>query len=185
MSRGLLPDEKWLPVVGYEGLYEVSNIGRVRSLGRFVISRHGTTRYYRHGKIRAPFTAKNGYIRVTLIKDGVDKKHSIHTLVISAFIGSKPTSAHQTRHKNGVRCDNVYTNLEWGTSSENNLDRVRHGTMPLGESHPHAMITVDTARQIKRRLSDGDRICDVAKTFDVSRAIVVGIRLGKTWAHVS
>lgn len=112
------PLEQWRPVVGYEGLYEVSDLGRVRSLPRY-----GTI-----GKLLKPGTAKRGgYLYVNLCRDGRPLNRTIHVLVAEAFLGPRP-EGFDVRHLDGNRLNCARANLAYGTRSENNLDAVRHGT---------------------------------------------------------
>lgn len=101
-------EEEWRPVVGYEGLYEVSNLGRVVSL------------HYRHSNRRVELKPFNqiGYLRAQLNKNGLRRKFLVHTLVATAFI---PNPLHRTEidHINGDRGDNRVSNLRWCTRSEN------------------------------------------------------------------
>lgn len=107
--------ESWLPVVGYEGRYEISDHGRVRSLhgqGRLM-----TLQVRKHG----------GHLSVLLkAKDKKPKNITVHTLVMSAFSGPRPEGM-EVCHNNGDPTDNRLENLRYGTASENHLDRVRHG----------------------------------------------------------
>lgn len=106
--------ERWLPVVGYEGLYDVSDQGRVRSL--FNGTRPRTRSYVLAQQ------SKDGYRRVYLYKDGKSTKRSVHQLVLEAFVGERPPGC-ETRHLNSIRHDNRLENLTWGTRSENCKDR--------------------------------------------------------------
>ena len=103
--------ENWLPVVGYEGLYEVSDLGRVRSLRSGHLLKMATNR---------------GYPRVGLNKDGNARAVRVHILVAAAFIGPRP-DGQEVCHANGVKTDNRVTNLRYDTHAENNRDIVRHG----------------------------------------------------------
>lgn len=114
------PTELWRPVVGWEGLYEVSDQGRVRSLPR-------TTTKGRVLKLRLA----EGYPAVSLSKEAVVRTRKVHKLVIEAFIGPCPEGL-EVRHLNGVSTDARLLNLRYGTRSENARDRVLHGT------HNHA-----------------------------------------------
>jgi NUMOD4 motif/HNH endonuclease len=109
-------DEQWVPVRGYEGLYEVSDAGRVRSLPRA-----GT----RGGVLRHD-VGNNGYPSVRLSRHGRKTHLAVHTLVITAFRGSRP-DGQECRHRNGDPMDNRLENLVWGTSSQNSQDTVEHG----------------------------------------------------------
>ena len=106
--------ELWRPVVGFEGRYEVSDAGRVRSLI--------TARELTHT------VNGQGYHRVSLSSGkGPSRLHSVYRLVLAAFTGPAPTG-HVARHLNGDPSDNRLANLAYGTYSENNRDTVRHGT---------------------------------------------------------
>lgn len=114
--------ERWLPVVGYEGRYEVSDLGRVRSLSR--VRSHG--RKWR-GRVLQPWAMPRGYLVVNLWFDNKQQPSLVHRLVLSAFIGPAPEGT-EGRHGDGNPANNNLTNLSWGTHSENQLDQVAHGT---------------------------------------------------------
>src|ERR1022692_1435720 len=109
--------ERWLPVVGYEGLYDVSDLGRVRSLPR---------RNCR-GTVLRPTLTKLGYLRVEPCADGSGRKVMVHVLVAAAFHGPCPPGL-EVRHLDGNSQNNAASNLAYGTASENCLDMVQHGT---------------------------------------------------------
>lgn len=121
--------ERWLPVVGYEGLYEVSDLGRVRGLDRLEQiggPRPGVRR--RRGRVLRQFRMKTTpYLYVRLSKESQGTTRTVHSLVLDAFAGPCPDGM-EGRHLNGDHRDNVLANLVWGTGSENTLDQVRHGT---------------------------------------------------------
>lgn len=123
--------ERWLPVVGHEGFYEVSDLGRVRSVDRQVL-RDGPQYKEPHwvtyrSRVLALSRQKHGYIGVLLWKDNRYKNLRVHRLVLRAFIGPCPAGK-ESLHGNGQRDDNRLANLRYGTSAENHQDRVRHGT---------------------------------------------------------
>jgi hypothetical protein len=109
--------ENWKPIPGWGDLYEVSDLGRIRS-----VRRKGS----KGGVLKTPITT-SGYPEVNLCRDGKVTHFQAHYLVVLAFHGERP-SGMECRHLNGDRSDNRAANLAWGTSSENNRDRVRHGT---------------------------------------------------------
>lgn len=113
--------EVWKPVTGYEGFYEVSSLGRVRSLDR--VAANG--RKFK-GKVLRTVTNHNGHIRVMLHKDRKSKYHWVHRLVLEAFVGPRPEN-YDACHNNGIPGDNRPENLRWGTRSANAKDRVLHG----------------------------------------------------------
>lgn len=111
--------EEWKPVVGYEGLYEVSSEGRVRSLGRYQRVRNNGKMFH-EGQIMKLKNRPGGYLGAHLCKNCKHKIHSVHRLVAEAFIPN-PEGKEQVNHKNGIKTDNRVSNLEWVTKSENAL----------------------------------------------------------------
>lgn len=111
---------EWRPVIGYEGVYEVSSAGQVRS-----IFRPGKTR----GTVLKPRVRKqrSGHLLLNLRINGVMKTKLVHRIVAEAFLGPCPDGM-QVRHLDGDPTNNAITNLAYGTSSENRLDSVRDGT---------------------------------------------------------
>jgi len=121
------PDEKWLPVPGYEGHYEVSDMGRVRSLDREVLHADGVL-HRKCGRVLRPWIgAKNGYPCVSLKMNGKRTGWCVHRLVALAFLGN-PANGHEVCHSNGDRSDARLGNLRWDTHSANMCDRRKDGT---------------------------------------------------------
>jgi len=119
-------NEQWLPVIGYEGSYEVSNFGNIRSLTRVVSNgTHGA--YTKPGRYISKQTTKKGYKVVHLCKNGTERRKSVHSLVLEAFFGSRPSDRHQCNHKDGVKANNILDNLEWCTPSENRIHALKTG----------------------------------------------------------
>lgn len=104
-----MKEEEWRDIAGYEGKYQVSNLGHVKSLN-----------YGRTGKERilSLRTCKGGYLLVNLCKNGIVKCYSVHRLVARAFI-ENPDNLPQVNHKNQVKTDNTVQNLEWCTAEYN------------------------------------------------------------------
>ncbi|QRP48975.1 NUMOD4 motif-containing HNH endonuclease [Amycolatopsis sp. FDAARGOS 1241] len=125
--------ETWKPVPGYEGQYEVSDIGRVRSLDR--VDPRGQRR---KGQVSRPGIDSRGYRVVALSKNGVKTRFSVHRLVALAFHGSAPEGKPNACHKDGDSLNNCAENLYWGSQFENMQDRLRHGTYSNGtETRTH------------------------------------------------
>lgn len=144
--------EAWRPVVGYEGLYEVSDHGRVRSIPR-VDSRGRRIR----GGILALTRAPSGHVGVKLSRGGVYERGKVHRMVLTAFIGPAP-EGHEALHGDGDPANNRLENLRWGTRSENIRDSVRHGThfwakkTHCPQGHPYSPTNTHMT-------SDGRRMC--------------------------
>ena len=110
--------EIWLPIEGYENLYEVSNLGRVRRLESVVNGKAGSKRKVPE-KILKPGTHRNGYLFVTLSKNGIRRHFLLHRLVATAFIPN-PNNLPQVNHLSEDKLNNTVENLEWCTAKENN-----------------------------------------------------------------
>lgn len=137
--------EEWRHVVGFKGLYEVSSLGRVRSLTRSV-KNNGGTRVV-PGKILVQ-SEYDGYLYVTIWKRGTRFKRWVHHLVARSFIGPRPRGAH-VRHRNGVSTCNHRGNLQYGTPVQNMADKRLHGTVVEGERHPRAKVSTAVVLAIR------------------------------------
>lgn len=116
--------EQWRPVVGYEGLYEVSDHGRVRSLDRITRTGNGD-RLYRSRFLEGYISL--GYRRVALTRGGKSVHYLVHRLVLEAFVGPCPDGM-EGCHNNGDRADARLSNLRWDTRLANIRDKFEHGT---------------------------------------------------------
>lgn len=120
--------ERWLPVVGFEGMYEVSNKGRVHSRGRYIKLGHpGSVPRWQPGRILRPDLVRKKYHQVTLCNNTSRTARRIHCLVLEAFVGPCPDGL-ECCHNNGVSTDNRLENLRWDTRLSNAADQLRHGT---------------------------------------------------------
>lgn len=130
MNATSLP-ENWRDVPGYEGAYEVSDLGRVRSLDRFIAFDHPTRPgLWRRGRMRRTPVGNHGYPTVSLTcTRHRQRARLVHRLVLEAFVGPCPPGM-EACHNNGDRTDSRLVNLRWDTSTENNRDTVRHGRSP-------------------------------------------------------
>lgn len=117
--------ERWMPVVGYDGTYEVSNLGAVRSVDR--LGKGG--RLWR-GQLLSQKKHRNGYLCVNLWLNGKGTMKLVHRLVLESHVGL-PADGTVTCHNDGDATNNRVENLRWDTPSENGYDRVRHGTHPM------------------------------------------------------
>ena len=121
-------DEIWKEIPGYEGYFEVSNLGNFRSLDRIIKYRDNKTRNY-PGKPLKVEQIRDGYQRIVLMKDSIKKRYMCHRLVALTFI-ENPNNLPQVNHKDGIRNNNCINNLEWCTQSENE----RHSIDCLGKT---------------------------------------------------
>lgn len=116
--------EIWKDIKGYEGCYQISSNGRLRSLDRYVNGISGCKRLFR-GKLMNLYLDKGGYQINLLAKNGKKKNVKIHRLVANAFIPN-PKHKKQVNHINEVKTDNRVKNLEWATNRENNMHNGKH-----------------------------------------------------------
>lgn len=119
--------ERWQVIAGTDGAYEVSDLGRVRSVDRTVTYRDGR-RYRAKGVVLRPSPSSDGgYPTVALSVHGKTVTRCVHRLVLEAFVGEPPAGT-ECRHMDGNPQNNALTNLRWGTRLENIRDQIRHGT---------------------------------------------------------
>lgn len=183
-------EEIWKPVKGYEDLYEVSNLGRVRSFDR--LYRIERDKY--HGEIKKKGRVISGnhggkhYYQVFLFREGKGKTALVHRLVAEAFIPN-PENNPQVNHKDGDKHNNKVTNLEWVTCSENQLHSFKTGLHPgNGEGNVNAKLTKEKVAEIRRLYVKGSKefgVKPLARKFGVSAPAVTSIVKGRTWKGVS
>ena len=117
--------EQWRPIPGFEGYYEASDLGRIRSLDRYVV--RGGHRHRAYGRILRPVRAGKGYWYVSLCGPAGQVREAVHRAVLAAFVGPCP-SEHEAMHLDGDPGNNQLANLRWSSRSENILDNVARGT---------------------------------------------------------
>lgn len=110
--------ETWRPVHGYEGYYEASNMGRIRSVPRTVKCKNGAVKRYESGLMHPSKHYKNGYMSVMLSRDGKPKRMLVHRLVAQAFVPN-PSGLPEINHKDENKENNAASNLEWCDRSHN------------------------------------------------------------------
>ena len=149
--------EEWRAVLGYEGLYEVSNFGRVRSSPHEVPTKIGTR--ISPGRVMKLQPFKLGYMGVCLSKDNKQALKTVHRLVAEAFI-ENPDNLPQVNHKDENKANNSVDNLEWVTATENN----NYGTRNQRVSQANKISKCKKVAQIK----DGIRIAIFPSTISAS-----------------
>jgi hypothetical protein len=171
--------ERWRPVDGFAGLYEVSNFGRVRSIARWIACREG--RRLSEGRILRPKVDHTGYLKVTLCNGQQQKPAFVHRLVAEAFV---PGCGDVVRHLDGDSVNARADNLAWGSHADNEADKKRHDRVPIGERHPNAKVTDAIVRQIRALSRRGFSQLAIADATGINRGTVGCIARGERWAHV-
>lgn len=176
--------EIWRPVPDYEGLYEVSNLGQIRSVGRDVSNNRGGLRYMPDLVLTPQInTKRGGYHSVTLHKEGRKKTVYIHLMVLFVFEGPRPSPEMEGCHGDGDTANNRSDNLRWDTPVNNAADRTLHGTQITGEASNLAVLTADKVRDIRRR-SEDESYTSIAADYGISRQQVSRIVRGEQWKHI-
>jgi NUMOD4 motif/HNH endonuclease len=178
--------ERWLPVVGWEVLYEVSDLGRVRSLPRLrVTGPYGGGRRWTGGNILRPALKAVGYLCVTLCNGAVKRTTTVHSLVAEAFLGPRP-DGYQVCHGPAGPLDNRLVNLSYGTRSKNcGEDRYRDGTQTVGTRHGLAKLTDEIVRECRARVAAGETRVNLAREFGVNPGTIAAVVNRRTWRHVA
>ncbi len=171
--------EHWKDIVGYEGVYQVSDVGRVKTI-------IGTK--CKQERLKSVTLRKdNGYYIVTLYRNNRGKTKYIHRVVLEAFVGPCPND-HECRHLDGIKIHNMLSNLVWGTRTENSQDTLKHGNhfQPdnRGSRHGESKLIESDIPRIRCLLKDGVAQSEVAIQFGVSQGLISRIKLRKNWRHV-
>lgn len=159
----------WLPIPGWP-LYEASDTGLIRNA--------------KTGKIKSQRPNTNGYQRVQLYHHDVNYPRFVHLLVLEVFVGPRPHPGWEGSHKNGDRLNNAASNLAWKSKSDNEMDRVEHGTSNRGERHGNSKLTADDVREIRRLCATGQRQQDIAHQFGLAKGYVSEINRRTVWRHI-
>jgi hypothetical protein len=171
--------EIWKPIISYDGLYEASTYGRVKSfIGRYGIKE----------RILKLTKDKNGYLHVLLFKNKSRKYFSVHRLILETFMGSCPLGM-ECRHLDGNPSNNRLDNLKWGTKIENRADRKLHGTEYNGNqkgiNNPMSKINDWIVRIIRQLLKEGKLYQrEIAKIFGLDQSSISYIKNRKIWKHI-
>jgi hypothetical protein len=162
--------EKWKNITGYEN-YQVSNYGRIKSLARTITKSIGS--HTVKDKLLSTKALSAGYPTVNLCNDGAIDNIRIHRLVAIAFVDNpNPDIYNFVNHKDHDKTNNHYKNLEWTDQAGNMLAAAKMGIGNVG-------FTIPQITDIKIRLAAGERGCDIADLYGVSRATISEIKTGK------
>lgn len=177
-----LLDEEWRDIEGYEGYYQVSSLGRVRSVKRVVLKSDGIWMNCKSTILRPFIGTTANYLETQLSKDNIPKKFLIHRLVAYAFLGLTPNSSLEVNHKDGNRHNNAVQNLEVVTHQENINHSIRTKLKnDYGELHKRAVLTNAQAAEIRQKWRDGSKQVDLANYYGVSKQTICSVVHNKTY----
>ena len=159
--------ETWKSVPGFEGIYEASSAGQIRSLAR--------------NRLLVGGPHKSGYNLIHLYKKGARTVTTRHAVVASAFLGPRPVGM-DVCHKDGVKNNCNIENLMYGTKAENEQHKVEHGTLLKGETQPASKLT--ETQVIEILMNDIDDNKALAERYGVTHSNISAIRRGKSWMHL-
>lgn len=177
--------EVWKAVPGFEGAYEVSDQGRVRSLDRVIQKKTrwgGVSDVLTPGRVLSLGPHKGGYRTVHLYAGGRQRATVLHILVAEVFCGPRPSPAHEVRHLDGDPKNCSAVNLRWGTRIENEQDKERHGTRLRGEDCPVSKLSIDDVLAIRSRRGELQK--DLAEEYGCTFGNISAVQLGRSWRHV-
>lgn len=192
-----MQEEIWKDIQGYEGIYQVSSLGRVKSLPR-------ENRYFnslagkecvRHYKERIMKLKKNrgGYMTAHLRdeENGKEDWPTVHRLVATAFIPN-PNEKPTINHKDGIKVNNFLENLEWATWSENTRHAHDNGLAKSviakyakkGSDHPQSKLKESDILDIRKKRQEGMTLASIASEYGVYFSLIHKICTGEAWKHV-
>lgn len=184
-GTGMSAEEQWLDVPGFEGFYEVSDCGRVRSVDRVVDTQRGPRRY--RGVMRRLHQQASGHLLVTLSRPGEKMlTFAVHRLVMMAFRRLPQDGRHDVvLHINRDRTDNRVANLTLATRSDIEERKQADGTTPHGETSGTAHLTEEEVQEIRVLCAAGDLTQrEIASMYGVVHSTIGAIHRRELWAHL-
>jgi hypothetical protein len=167
--------EEWKDIVRYEGYYQVSNLGKVKSLGN---------EFSRKERLLKPSLQSKGYLTVVLQKNGIRNMVLVHRLVAEYFV-SNPLNKPQVNHINGVKTDNNIENLEWVSHRENLDHAIKNNLTLKGEENRNSKLKDVDVVKIHSLLQKGITTKELSESYNVSYSTIDGIRTNRYWKHLN
>lgn len=177
--------EIWKSIPGFEGYYEASTFGNIRSLDRYceLDGRWGRYTRFKPGKMMTPkFDGRGLYLMIVLSKDGVTKKYLVHRLIAMTFVDN-PNNLPEVNHIDENKTNNRPENLEWCDHKYNN-NYGSKATSSRGQKNSQNKFSEDMIKEIKRLYKHGDPefgTMGLSKKFGISAPHISAIIHGKRW----
>ena len=169
-------EEQWVDIAGYEGICQVSNYGRLRSLDRVDAAGHKLK-----GRIRKHGIDTDGYHIIGLCKDGKMRTFKVHRLVMESFSGMSSTAL-EVNHIDGNKGNNHVDNLEWSTCKDNHEHAKAYGLKARGSFHGKSALDEDSAILAWMMIKNGNTLKHIANCFGVSESCINHLKQGRTWS---
>jgi hypothetical protein len=168
--------EVWKPVVNYEGIYSVSNLGRVR---REISFKRASVRLLK------PVSCPQGYLSVKLNWQAKGKTFRIHRLVAIAYVPN-PLNKPEVNHIDGVKTNNRDSNLEWATPKENmqHAHYVLHAINRRGKENGRAKLTEETVKEVRQLAQSRENFAEIGRKFGVTKEAIGYAVRRVTWRNV-
>jgi hypothetical protein len=168
--------ELWKQIIGYEGRYEISSSGRVKSLAKYC--------NYKISKREVPLILKpckdgRGYYNFTVVNNGKKKVLLVHVEMAKCFLPN-PNGYKIVRHLNDIKADNRLKNLKWGTHSDNNNDSVKNGKLFRGGKSSKLK-----RLEVLKILSSKKSNTELGKKYGVTESTISKIKVGRSWNNVT
>ena len=178
--------EVWKDIEGFEGVYQVSSIGRIKRLAGISVI-NGRKYTVKKDRFLKPEKMGKGYLRAQLTATPKQRRVLVHTLVAETFLGIPEESYLQINHKNGIKDDNRVENLEWVTGSENVKHAFETGLneRQVGESNGSSILKEKDVKLILR-LSSFNKLTheEMSRVFGVSKSTITAIISGRNWGYL-
>lgn len=182
----IIHDEVWKDIPDYEGYYQVSNMGRVRSLDRHYYNSRGRKRYHAGVIIKQNIDPQR-YRQVGLHRNGVSRTFRVHVLVMLVFVGERQ-GVDVINHKDGDKDNNSVANLEYCSQSHNMYHAHSTGLIKIigkkGEANNSSKLLDWQVLEIRNLRSQGLTNKNIAVKFNVSESLVSVITRGESWRHL-
>lgn len=182
LSTQNLENEIWKPVKGFEGLYEVSNLGEVKTVERTILRKSALGKFSEYlvkSAIKKPYQNKSGYVTIAIIKENKTITTYLHRIIAEAFVERISETDIVVNHINGIKNDNRIENLEWVTSSTNNVHALDTGLRSTRKS-----MTKEFINSVLELREQGLVHSEIATKLKTTIAIVQGITSGNTYKRI-
>lgn len=175
--------EEWREIPDWEGAYEVSNLGRIRSMDR--MSKNGNKVCHRKSKIRSLSpSGPGGYLGCLLTANGKKRTYmKAHIAVLRAFVGPRPLN-YDGCHNDGNTNNNRLDNLRWDSKSNNNQDKKRHGTEQKGSRIGTSKLNEVEVKEIRNKIENGKTLSELAREYQISVTTIWNIKNRTLWKHI-